>query len=402
MTGSALLHMQSAPAASFSFVETLGMLYGLRLLGETVVAGSVSTMPEGQAPSAAGLICTDGAMTSTARLSLAASILKNMGFGTSFARIVLLCGHEGHSSNNPHHAGLECGACGGHSGAINARVAAALLNDPGVRLGLVVGGWSVPSDTHFLPGVHDTSTDEVRLLDLDQVPTDHRSDLAQLETWLASASVKTRAERSTALGLGERPTGILKRLLQRRAADWSEVRPEWALARNAAFIAARRSRTRGVNLEGRSFLHEYDATADADDSILTLILTAPMVVASWINLQYFASTVDNDTFGCGDKALHNRVGALGVVLGNGGDLRTGLPLQSVHSADGRWFHEPLRLQVIVEAPTEQIDRVLGAQPGVRDLVNNGWVRLFALSQDDCHLERCVPGREWERVYVDQS
>ncbi|MCX5689925.1 MAG: DUF2309 domain-containing protein [Planctomycetota bacterium] len=401
VTGSALLHMQTAPAASFSFVETLGMMYGLRLAADTMVAGSSSMTPEGDTSLAMNLHGTDSVMPSAARVELAASILKNMGFGKSFARIVLLCGHEGHSSNNPHQAGLDCGACGGHSGAINARVAAALLNDQGVRAGLTNLGWMVPSDTHFLPGVHHTSTDEVRLLDLDQVPADHRADLTQLRDWLAQASAKTRAERASALGLEKRPTGILKRLLQRRAADWSEVRPEWALARNAAFIAARRSRTRGVNLEGRSFLHEYDATADTDDSILTLILTAPMVVASWINLQYFASTVDNRTFGCGDKALHNRVGSLGVVLGNGGDLRTGLPLQSVHSADGRWFHEPLRLQVVVEAPTTQIDRVLRAQPGVWDLVNNGWVRLFALSPDDCYMERCLPGSGWERMDVNQ-
>ena len=52
--------------------------------------------------------------------------------------------------------------------------------------------------------------------------------------------------------------------------------------------------------------------SDTDDGVLTLILIAPMVVASWINLQYFGSTVDNHIFGCGNKTLHNRVGGLGV------------------------------------------------------------------------------------------
>ena len=122
-----------------------------------------------------------------------------------------------------------------------------------------------------------------------------------------------------------------------------------------------------------------------------------MVVASWINLQYFASTVDNDVFGCGNKVLHNRVGSLGVVLGNGGDLRTGLAMQSVHAPDGSWYHEPLWLQVIVEAQPERIDAVLAAQASVRDLVENGWVRLFALDPQSSAAFRRVPGQGWERV-----
>ena len=105
-----------------------------------------------------------------------------------------------------------------------------------------------------------------------------------------------------------------------------------------------------------------------------------MVVASWINLQYFGSTVDNRLFGSGDKVIHNVAGLLGVHEGNGGDLRTGLPFQSVH--DGReWRHEPLRLAVIVEAPAESIDKVLARHGHVADLVANGWIHLFVLSKE---------------------
>ena len=150
-----------------------------------------------------------------------------------------------------------------------------------------------------------------------------------------------------------------------------------------------------MNLAGRAFLHEYDPDLDTDGSVLSLILSAPMVVASWINLQYFASTIDNLTFGCGSKTLHNRVGSLGVVLGNGGDLRTGLPLQSVIGPDGRWFHEPLRLQVVVEAPRARIDSVLSAQPAVRDLVAHGWVRLFALDPEGSEVWFKQPSGRWE-------
>jgi uncharacterized protein YbcC (UPF0753/DUF2309 family) len=99
-------------------------------------------------------------------------------------------------------------------------------------------------------------------------------------------------------------------------------------------VAAPRARTRGLDLSGRCFLHDYDWTRDAGFGVLELIMTAPMVVASWINLQYYGSSVDPAAFGSGDKTLHNVVGAtIGVLEGNGGDLRVGLPWQSVH--DGR-------------------------------------------------------------------
>ena len=47
-----------------------------------------------------------------------------------------------------------------------------------------------------------------------------------------------------------------------RGTDIARVRPEWALANNAALIAAPRSRTAGLKLDGRVFLHEYDPEAD--------------------------------------------------------------------------------------------------------------------------------------------
>ncbi|HEU4322976.1 MAG TPA: DUF2309 domain-containing protein [Roseiflexaceae bacterium] len=389
----ALKRLQTAPAAAFTFVETLGLAYGLGLAGDALALRGSRQADEGTVP-----FCLEPeagcGIAPAERVELAAGMLKNMGLRERFGRLVLLCGHEGRSANNPHAAGLDCGACGGHGGALNARVAAAVLNDPTVRRLLPGRGWRIPEDTWFLPAVHDTADDRVRLLDTSMAPAGHTADIAQLTRWLEEAGMAARAERAPALGLAGRAPGLLGRLLHRRTRDWSEVRPEWALARNAAFIAARRCRTRGVDLEGRTFLHEYDWTTDPDNSILTLILTAPMVVASWINLQYFASTVDNRVFGSGTKALHNRVGTHGVLLGNSGDLRTGLALQSVHAPDGSWHHEPLRLQVVVEAPRGRIERVLAEQPGVRELVEHGWVRLFALDPADRRAERWVPGTGW--------
>lgn len=388
--------VQAAPAAAFSFVEVAGPLYALGLAGDALATGSAGDDADGTAPFDLGPQAGGHGVEDATRLDLAHGILIGTGLASAaMARLVLLCGHVGRSANNAHAAGLDCGACGGHGGAINARVAVTVLNDPAVRAGLRARGVDVPSDTWFVAGVHDTSTDTVTLLDAGRVPPGHTNDLHALGRRLAKAGELTRVERAVALGIEAGPAGRLAKLLGRRARDWSEVRPEWALARNAAFIAARRARSRGVDLGGRAFLHDYDAEADPSAAVLTLILTAPMVVASWINLQYFASTVDNDNFGCGDKTLHNRVGSIGVVLGNGGDLRTGLPRQSVHGPDGRWFHEPLRLQVVVEASTDQIDRVLSAHASVRDLVDNGWVRLFALDRDGGGARRRRPFGGWD-------
>lgn len=381
-----LRHVQSAAAASFTFVEVAGLAYGAALAGDAVGATGPARGTDGR-----------GGFALPADIDLAEGILRGMAFTETFARLVLLCGHEGRSANNPHAAGLDCGACGGHGGALNARVAAALLNAPAVRVGLAARGWRVPADTHFLAGVHETATDAVELLDLDRLPASHAGDVARLRGLLATAGAGVRRERAAALGLGDLPDAALERALDRRGRDAAEVRPEWGLARNAAFVAARRCRTRGADLAGRVFLHEYDAAADPDDAVLTLILTAPVVVASWINLQYFAATVDNAAFGAGTKALHNRVGDVGVVLGNGGDLRPGLPAQSVHGPDGAWFHEPLRLQVVVEAATDRIDAVLAGHPAIGDLVANGWVRLFALAPDGAGLTRRRPGGGWEAV-----
>jgi uncharacterized protein YbcC (UPF0753/DUF2309 family) len=165
------------------------------------------------------------------------------------------------------------------------------------------------------------------------------------------------------------------------------VRPEWALANNAAFIAAPRGRTVGANLSGRAFLHEYRWQDDDGFKILELIMTAPMIVANWINMQYYGSVVDNRRFGSGNKVLHNVVGgAIGVLEGNGGDLRVGLPMQSLHDGE-RWMHEPLRLSVFIEAPETAIEDVIARHDTVRQLVDNGWLHLFRIREDGTVVRR---------------
>jgi hypothetical protein len=251
----------------------------------------------------------------------------------------------------------------------------------------------VPPETLFIAGLHDTTTDDVMLHEGDGVPAAHQADLRRIKGWLSGASRRARMERAASLGLDPLEGTALDRAVRARSRDWSQVRPEWGLAGNAAFIAAPRERTKGLNLGGRVFLHNYHANRDKDNATLELILTAPMVVASWINLQYYGSTVDNRLFGSGNKVLHNVVGTFGVWQGNGGDLQTGLPLQSIHDGK-RLVHEPLRLSVFIEARREHIDAVLRAHAPVRQLVENGWVHLFSIDPADGTVWRCQGPSLW--------
>jgi uncharacterized protein YbcC (UPF0753/DUF2309 family) len=374
--------------SSFTFVETMGLFFAPKLVGDSAGLTRTVNGPRLEPRTVGGR--TTG-FTPEQMLTQAEAVLRGMSLTKDFARLVMLAGHGSTTANNPHASGLDCGACGGHTGEANARVAASILNDPMVRDGLRARGIDIPETSWFLGTLHDTTTDEVRIFDRDAVPASFSGALAELDEWLAAASAKARAERAKLLGLaGE--TDIDGKVLA-RSRDWSQVRPEWGLAGNAAFIAAPRHRTRGRDFSGRAFLHSYDWREDAGFGVLTLIMCAPMVVASWINLQYYGSTVNNRAFGSGNKVLHNVVGTLGVIEGNAGDLKTGLPWQSVH--DGRRFiHEPLRLNVVIEAPEQAINDIIAAHQNVRDLVDNDWLWLFRID-DDGRLHRYTGKLGWE-------
>jgi hypothetical protein len=331
------------------------------------------------------------------RLDHAERILRAMSMTEDFARLVLMAGHGSTTVNNPHASGLDCGACAGQTGEASARVVAALLNDPTVRVGLHERGIDIPGDTWFLAGLHDTTTDALHLFDTDDVPVDLTPDLVQLRQWLEQAGDLARMERAALLGIAGLPDRAVAADVRRRSRDWSEVRPEWALANNAAFIAAPRPRTAGMDLGGRAFLHEYVWQKDSGFQILELIMTAPMVVANWINMQYYGSVVDNPRFGSGNKVLHNVTGgAIGVLEGNGGDLRIGLPMQSIHDGE-KWVHTPLRLSVFIEAPRAEIDKIIAAHAVVKNLVDNEWLYLFHIEPAGTAVSRYRPGGAWEAV-----
>ena len=384
---------QNSAAGAFSLVETTGLACAVPLL-----AGCLGWSPAPRSALPPPILehdpATETGLPLPEQVRLAAGILRNLGLtGGPIAPVVLFCGHGSTTVNNLHGAGYHCGACGGQPGDFSARVAAALLNSPTVRQALASQGLPIPADTRFLAGLHDTVTDEINLFETADWPAERGPELAQLTAWLAAASAACRRERAPLLDLPPGPDAALLRRLRARSRDWSEVRPEWGLAGNAAFIAAPRARTRGLDLAGRTFLHDYDPAKDTDGSVLELILTAPLVVASWINLQYYASRVDPIRFGAGSKTLHNLVGDFAVGEGNGGDLRGGLPWQALHDGT-HWRHEPLRLSVFITAAPAAIDRVLAAHTQVRQLVENGYLHLFALAVDSPAAWRCNRLNSW--------
>ena len=373
-----------AAVSSFAFVEASGPIYAGKLLRDALGMDAAKA-PDSQAP------VLDDSFGLQDRIAAGTSILSAMSMTENFAPLILLFGHGANVVNNPHASALHCGACGGYSGEVNARLLAGILNDNDVRAGLAMNGVTIPDDTLFVGGLHDTTTDDVTLYDGDFAGHGHQSHLKTAQDWLASAGKLARTERALRLPRAANGDDISK-----RSRDWSETRPEWALAGCKAFIAAPRSRTKGKGLEGRAFLHDYDWQKDDGFGVLELILTAPVVVASWISLQYYGSVVAPKVFGAGNKLLHNVTGGIGVVEGNGGALRGGLPWQSVHDGT-KYAHDPLRLSVCVEAPAQAIADILEKHPNVRALFDNNWLHLFTLDGDGKMAQRYVGNLEWADV-----
>ena len=386
------------PGAAFSFVEAAGFGYVGKLGQWLLPSKQARTRDDLNGLSARYRpICRPQivGLDADAKLSLAAGVLHAMGLEKNLAPLVLLVGHGSQSANNAHAAALDCGACCGQTGEVNARSLAQLLNEPAVRLGLQSRGITIPESSWFVAALHNTTTDEIEGFDLDLSPPAARARWERLQAVFAQACDHVRRERAPALKLDPcSPQAELLDQLRRRANDGAQTRPEWGLAGNAAFLIAPRQRSRSAVLAGRSFLHDYDASQDADGSVLELLMTAPMLVTHWINWQYHASTCDPTRLGSGNKVLHNVVGGnLGVFEGNGGDLRIGLSRQSLHDGD-RWVHEPLRLTVVIDAPQQAIEAVIRKHAVIQQLLDNGWLYLWRF--DQARLVRYELG-EWQPV-----
>ena len=334
-------------------------------------------------------------LTLNEQANLAETVLTVSGLRHSLGRLVLFLGHRSRSENNPFESALDCGACGGRDGSPNARVSAGLLNRQEVREILKKRSIIIPPDTFFMAGVHETTTDRFFFYDQEDWPESHLSEIGVLIKDLRKAGTLSAMERQTTFPDSSPKSPKMSQVsLVKRAHDWAEVRPEWGLSGNAALVIGNRSLTSGLNLSNRVFLQEYNHSDDPRGKWLETLLSGPMVVAWWINLEHYFSSVDPRVWGSGSKVSHNVTGRLGVVVGHEGDLRFGLPRQTVMDRNKKLRHEPLRLLIIVETTRERIGSALQSSLSIRKIFDLEWATLVVKEPEEAGFWRYEAGGSW--------
>lgn len=369
---------------SFALVELLGFAAGfwmaLRSLTPILAIKYRRSVTERIRPNAALTPSLEN-ISFRDQCAFAESALRAIGLTKNFSSLIVFCGHGSATQNNAYATALDCGACGGRHGGSNARILTKILNTRKIRQHLNQAGILIPQSTHFLAAEHNTTADEVEIYSADTHDLSFEKKIQKLKDDLKAAGRINSQQRSKDMGFNADENKSAKHT-KLRSIDWAQVRPEWGLARNASFIVAPRELTKNIDLEGRAFLHSYDYRQDPDGTILTLILTAPMVVAQWINSQYLFSTLDNVAYGSGSKVTKNITGKIGIMQGNASDLMSGLPLQSVYSSDKEAYHDPVRLMTIVYAPSSFIDKIIEKQAVLQKLFRNGWVLLICIDPEN--------------------
>jgi hypothetical protein len=320
------------------------------------------------------------------------SVLRNVGFKREFSKLVIIMGHESSSNNNPHYAAYDCGACSGRTGAQNARAFAMMANDPEVRRMLIEKGLPLPQDCWFVGAVHNTTRDEVRYFDVQDIPSHIQPLFGPFIHTFEQALHLNSKERTAKFELFSKqgtPEDAHEHVRMRSVALF-EPRPELNHATNAMCVVGRRKLTMGQNFDRRSFLHSYDPSTDPEGQVLTGILNAVVPVCGGINLEYYFSRMDNQVYGAGTKLPHNVVGLFGVSNGVIGDLRTGLPSQMIE------VHDPLRLLIIVEQDLPTALLAVKRNPATYEWIQNEWVHYACYNTVDHKVYR-LHGEEWKKV-----
>ncbi|AYB34281.1 YbcC family protein [Chryseolinea soli] len=304
-------------------------------------------------------------------------MLKSIGLVKDFAPVVYVIGHGSSSINNPHYAAYDCGACSGRAGSVNARVICAMANKPEVRKMLAERGITIPETTQFVGGIHDTTRDEIMFFDEASLSRMNAENHSKHEVVFANAldyNSKERSRRFESIPTTLSPMRIHEKV-RTRSVSLFEPRPELNHATNALCIIGRRSLTKDVFLDRRSFLNSYDYRIDPQGNILHNVMKPVGPVCGGINLEYFFSRTDNQKMGAGTKLPHNVMGLFGVANGIDGDLRPGLPSQMIE------VHDPIRLMVIVEQFPEMLLDVIQRSPEVYEWFINEWVYLAAVNPE---------------------
>lgn len=393
-----LKRMKNMLPSAFGYVEGSGFYYGLSLISRTLMPGlmfrknkrSASIMESTCQPDINKIVRDDNSfgIPLEEKVGIVKSAFDLMGW-KQFAPLVVFVGHGSHSANNPFGSSLDCGACAASPGRYNARMFAKLANLPEVRTALAkIHSIHIPESTLFIGAEHNTTTDDIELFD-SEAPESFAQLIKDLKANLSKAQ-KTATENR----LGYNGNSVSKS--QQKANNWGETRPEWGLAKNAGFIVGPRSLTKNSNLDSRCFLHSYDWEMDTEGKSLEGIMQGPMVVTQWINNHYYFSTVDNNIYGGGTKITHNITGRFGVVQGNGGDLKMGLPLQSLYGSDDDMYHQPLRLSVMIKAPINRVTDILARNAHLKTLLDNEWIYLMVMEPKQKNLIfKYKKGLQWE-------
>ena len=306
---------QARLGGPFVLAETAGWF-----LGPMAAVRDLPVRPRRPTETRQTTLRLDDAVLVEQRVFFAEAVLNTMGMTDRFAPARRLCGHTSVTTNNPHATALECGACAGASGDGNARAVAALLNSPDVRHGSERRGITIPDDTWFVAGLHDTASDHVT----SSTPTRrHTAPSDDSGTARRQAGPQARSREPARPGprrmsgrrLGTGPAGVGTGP-QRRVHHRATIDDGRARSRRSGLSARLRCRPRSG---GPGPGDDHDGAARRRSLDLRAVLLLHRRSRGLRRRRQATAQPDRNT---------------GVISGDRGDLRVGLPLQSTH-VDGR-------------------------------------------------------------------